>query len=71
MTWALVVGLGGCLGEQIARCFVDRGRTEQQGWFRELKIADHLLDAAGLHGPGWNVPARYEVPCSICQHMIR
>jgi hypothetical protein len=53
MAHALVVRLGGCLGEQVTRFFVDRGRTEQQSWFRELKITDHALDAAGLHGRGW------------------
>ena len=56
MTRVLVVRLGGCFGEQIPRCLVDGGRTDQQGWFRELKVTDHVLDAAGLHGRGCRLP---------------
>jgi hypothetical protein len=39
--------------EQVMGRFIDGGRAEQQGWFRELKVTDHVLDAAGLHGRGW------------------
>ena len=56
MTRALVVRLSGCLGEQIPRCFIDRGCTDQQGWFRELEVTDHVLDAAGLHRRGCKLP---------------
>jgi len=53
VAWGLAACLGGCFGEQISSCLVDGGRAKQQDWFRELKVMDHVLDAAGLHGRGW------------------
>ena len=53
VAWGLAACLGGCFGEQILSCLVDGGRAEQQGWFRELKVTDDVLDAAGLYGRGW------------------
>jgi hypothetical protein len=53
MARGLVVCFGGCFTEQVTRCLVDGGRAEQQGWLRELKITDSLLQAARLHQRGW------------------
>ncbi len=58
LAWGLSAYLGGCFGEQISNCLIDDGRAKQQDWFRELKIADHVLDAAGLYGHGWQLPSR-------------
>ena len=49
MAWGLATCLCGCFGEEVTGRLIDGNCTEQQGWFRELKITSGLFHAAGLH----------------------